>query len=87
MTQATPQDAPRPAQAPAPVRFLPAPTGPNWGLVLVGVFFLLVAAGLAANQVAGFEIRQVTDAGPGLLVAAGLTLAVMGVVGMTLRRR
>ena len=39
-------EPPVPAPATRPeVTYLPPPSGPNWGLVVLGVFFVLVAAG------------------------------------------
>ncbi len=69
------------------VTYLPAPTGPNWGLVVLGLFFVLVAVGVAANQLAGFQVAQLTDLGPSVLVVGGLACAVVGVIGILARRR
>ncbi|MEO7234363.1 MAG: hypothetical protein ABIW80_03210 [Lapillicoccus sp.] len=90
----TPEPTPAPNPAPAPdpaprpeVTYLPPPTGPNWGLVVLGVFFVLVAAGVAANQLMGFQVTQLTDLGPSVLVIGGLACAAVGVVGILARRR
>jgi hypothetical protein len=69
------------------VRYLPRPTGPNWRLVLMGLAFVVVAAGVMANQVSGFRIGQLAGTGPGVLVGIGLLCALVGVVGMLRRRR
>ncbi len=83
-TPPTPQDSPRPAPD---VTYLPPPTGPHWGLVLLGLFFVLVAAAVAANQLMGFRVTQLADAGPSVLVVGGLACAAVGVVGILARRR
>jgi hypothetical protein len=77
---------PVPPVAPQVTR-LPAPTGPNWGLVLVGLFFVLVAVALVANQVAGFQMSDLTKLGPNVLVLGGLGCALVGVIGILSRRR
>jgi hypothetical protein len=69
------------------VRYLPRPTGPSWGLVLMGLAFVVVAAGVMANQVSGFRVGQLADTGPGVLVGVGLLCALIGIVGMVARRR
>ncbi|MEP6649457.1 MAG: hypothetical protein ABJA74_06025 [Lapillicoccus sp.] len=83
-----------PARTPAPqphsrpqVTYLPPPTGPNWGLVVVGLVFGLVGAGVVANQVAGFQVSSLSDLGPSVLVIAGLACALLGIVGILTRRR
>jgi hypothetical protein len=81
---ATPQDAARPQPE---VSYLPPPTGPNWGLVVLGLFFVLVAAGVVANQLMGFRVTQLADVGPTVLVVGGLACAAVGVVGILTRRR
>jgi hypothetical protein len=91
--QATPAGAPYQAyqQPPRhqrqPVTYLPAPTGPNWGLVIVGLVFGLVGAGVVANQVTGFQVASLTELGPSVLVLAGLACALLGLVGIVTRRR
>ena len=70
-----------------PVTYLPAPTGPNWGLVVVGLVFGLVGAGVVANQVTGFQVASLTELGPSVLVIAGLACALLGLVGIVTRRR
>ena len=70
-----------------PVTYLPAPTGPNWGLVVVGLVFALVGAGVVANQVTGFEVSSLTELGPSVLVIAGLACALQGLAGIVTRRR
>ena len=83
-----PQDAPGPDPAARPeVTYLPPPSGPNWGLVVLGVFFVIVAAGVAANQLMGFQATQLIDLGPSVLVIGGLACAAVGVVGILARRR
>lgn len=77
---------PVPPMAPQVTR-LPAPTGPNWGLVLVGLFFVLVAVALVANQVAGFQMSDLIGLGPNVLVLGGLGCALVGVIGILSRRR
>jgi hypothetical protein len=90
----TPSSAPSPAAAPAPpasprpqVTYLPPPSGPNWGLVVVGLVFGLVGAGVVANQVSGFQVSSLTELGPSVLVVAGLACALLGLVGIVTRRR
>ena len=78
------------AQASLPereVRYLSRATGPNWGLVLLGLAFVVVAAGVMANQVSGLRVGQLADTGPGVLVGVGLLCALIGIVGMVARRR
>ena len=70
-----------------PVTYLPPPSGPNWGLVVVGLVFGLVGAGVVANQVAGFQVSSLTDLGPSVLVFAGLACALLGLAGIVTRRR
>jgi LPXTG-motif cell wall-anchored protein len=70
-----------------PVTYLPAPTGPNWGLVVVGLVFGLVGAGVVANQVTGFQVSSLTELGPSVLVIAGLACALLGLAGIVTRRR
>lgn len=90
----TPQPSPTPPQravwTPPPVpkvTYLPAPSGPNWGLVLVGLFFGLVAAGIVANQTAGFQASDLTTVGPTVFVIGGLLCALVGMAGIVRRRR
>ncbi len=84
----TPPPAASGAPPPLPeVRYLPRPTGPNWGLVLMGLALIVVAVAVVANQVSGFQVTQLADTGPGVLVGIGLTCALVGVVGMLRRRR
>ncbi len=98
-TQQVPQDAPAapPAWAPPvaapplappprPVEYVPAPTGPNWSLVIVGVVLMAVAAGVVANQVSGFQVAQLQTVGPGALIGIGLLCALIGILGMARRR-
>jgi hypothetical membrane protein len=66
---------------------LPAPTGPNWGLVLTGVLFVLIAVALVAHQVTGFQLSDLTRLGPSVLVVGGLGCALVGVFGILSRRR
>ena len=83
-----PVQAPPPAWATKPqVTYLPPPTGPNWGLVVVGLVFALVGAGVVANQVAGFEVSSRSELGPSVLVIAGLACALLGIIGILTRRR
>ena len=83
-----PVQAPPPAWATKPqVTYLPPPTGPNWGLVVVGLVFALVGAGVVANQVAGFEVSSLSELGPSVLVIAGLACALLGIIGILTRRR
>ena len=67
--------------------YLPPPSGPNWGLVVVGLVFALVGAGVVANQVAGFQVTSLSELGPSVLVVAGLACAFVGLVGIVTRRR
>ena len=98
----TPQDAARPEvepravaapPEPAPatgrpeVTYLPPPSGPNWGLVVLGLLFVLVAGGVVANQLTGFQVSQLTEVGPSVLVIGGLACAAVGALGILARRR
>ena len=83
---APPVAAPPPAPAPRPVEYVPAPTGPNWSLVIVGVVLMAVAAGVVANQVSGFQVAQLQTRGPGALIGIGLLCALIGILGMARRR-
>jgi LPXTG-motif cell wall-anchored protein len=90
-----------PAQSPAPtsahqgtarqarpqVTYLPPPSGPNWGLVVVGLIFGLVGAGVVANQVTGFQVADLSELGPSVLVVVGLACALLGLIGIVTRRR
>jgi len=78
----TPPSAPTGPTAPRSV-----PTGPNWGLILLGVLVVLVAGGVLASEVSGFRASQLSDIGPGVLIAVGLVSAAVGIAGMLLRRR
>ncbi len=69
------------------VTYLPPPSGPNWGLVVVGLIFGLVGAGVVANQVAGFQVTSLSELGPSVLVVVGLACAFLGLVGIVTRRR
>lgn len=82
-----PAAAPTPSPGPATVTYLPAPTGPNWGLVVVGLLFVAIAAGVTANQVSGFQLSQLSETGPSVLVAVGLVCALVGIAGILARRR
>lgn len=96
---ATTAQAPAPTPAPTPahhgtarqgrpqVTYLPRPSGPNWGLVVVGLIFGLVGAGVVANQVTGFQVADLTELGPSVLVVAGLACALLGMIGIVTRRR
>ncbi|MEO9152687.1 MAG: hypothetical protein ABI243_09830 [Lapillicoccus sp.] len=66
--------------------YLPAPTGPSWGTVLTGLFFMVVAAGVILNQVNGFQISDFRDVGPGVLAGVGVLFALIGGIGMVGRR-
>ena len=86
----TPAPAAPPARAPAPkphLTYLPPPPGPNWGLVLVGIVFGLVGAGVVANQLTGFQVSSLSEMGPSVLVIVGLACALLGMVGILARRR
>lgn len=86
-TQPSSPTAPSAPQARPEVTYLPRPTGPNWGLVLMGFALVVVAAGVFANQASGFQVSQLAGTGPGVLVGVGLLFALMGIVGMVGRRR
>ena len=97
----TAASAPTPAQPPAAtsthqgtarqarpqVTYLPPPSGPNWGLVVVGLIFGLVGAGVVANQVTGFQVADLSELGPSVLVVVGLACALLGLIGIVTRRR
>ena len=83
-----PVHAPPPAWATRPqVTYLPPPPGPNWGLVLVGIVFGLVGAGVVANQLTGFQVSSLSEMGPSVLVIGGLACALLGIMGILTRRR
>ena len=92
---ATPAQTPPPApthhgtarQGKPQVTYLPPPSGPNWGLVVVGLIFGLVGAGVVANQVTGFQVADLSELGPSVLVVAGLACALLGMIGIVTRRR
>lgn len=91
-TAAPPQAAakpPDPSQANGrpEVTYLPAPSGPSWGLVGLGLLFVLVAGGVVANQLMGFQVTQLSEVGPSVLVIGGLACAAVGAVGILARRR
>ncbi len=91
-TAAPPQAAakpPDPSQANGrpEVTYLPAPSGPSWGLVALGLLFVLVAGGVVANQLMGFQVTQLSEVGPSVLVIGGLACAAVGAVGILARRR
>ena len=75
-----------PPAAPEPT-VIPAPGGPNWGLVLFGLVVMAVAAGVIVNQVNGFRLTDVSSYGPLTLVAIGGACALFGIIGMLARRR
>jgi len=85
----TPAPAPTVPTAPRQpeVTYLPAPSGPNWGLVFLGLLFVLVATGVVANLLVGFQVAQLTEMGPSVLVVGGLACAGIGAVGILARRR
>lgn len=83
----SPSAAPGPSPEPPRVTYLPAPTGPNWGLVVVGLVFVAIAVGVVANQVSGFQLSQLSETGPSILVVVGLGCALVGLVGIVARRR
>ena len=68
------------------VTHLPAPGAPNWGLVLSGLAFMIIAAGVILNQVNGFQVQELQRIGPMLLVAIGIGSALIGVIGLVARR-
>ena len=74
-------------QARPQVTYLPPPSGPNWGLVVVGLIFGLVGAGVVANQVTGFQVADLSELGPSVLVVVGLACALLGLIGIVTRRR
>ena len=83
-----PVHAPPPAWATRPqVTYLPPPPGPNWGLVLVGIVFGLVGAGVVANQLTGFQVSSLSEMGPSVLVFGGLACALLGIMGILRSRR
>jgi hypothetical protein len=87
-TTPAPTNPPAPARAPKPqVTYLPPPSGPNWGLVIVGLVFGLVGAGVVANQLTGFQVSSLSEMGPSVLVIVGLACALLGMVGILARRR
>lgn len=88
---APPRTTPLPTTAPpAPPRrevtHLPAAAGPNWGLVLSGLAFMVIAAGVILNQVNGFQVEELRQVGPTLLVAVGVGSALIGIIGLVTRR-
>ncbi len=63
-----------------------APTGPNWGLVSVGVL-LVLAAGLLLAYLLGYRPDADVRFGPQALIALGAALLLVGAVGSLARRR
>ena len=63
------------------------PTGPNWGLALLGLLLMGVASVVLGEQVTGVAaVTSVERHGPLLLVGVGVACALVGVVGMARRR-
>ena len=88
MTDPTAQPRPAtPMRGPTSPATPSGPTGPNWVLVVLGVLVMVVAGGVLASEVSGFRASQLSDIGPGVLVAVGLVSAAVGIAGMLLRRR
>lgn len=85
-TEGMPEASPPQPNVPSGVSYLPPPSGPHWGLVLTGLFFVVVAAGVVANQVNGFQLQQITRVAPSAVILAGLACALVGVVGMVRHR-
>lgn len=80
--------APPPSDLPttAPTRrVIPAPSGPNWSLVL-GSLTLLAGAGCVLGWLAGIRI-SLDVALPTVLVAAGVMLVLVGQIGLIVKRR
>ncbi len=78
---------PTPAQPPAQRSSEPRPTGPNWGLTLLGLVLMGVASAVLVEQLTGVAtVTSLESRGPLLLVGAGVVCALVGVVGMARRR-
>ncbi len=71
-------------QPPEPVR-IPAPTGPNWGLLSYGVLMLGGAVAMLA-YLSGARMTA-TVSWPAVFVLGGLGLVLIGQVGLVRRRR
>ncbi len=79
----TPEDQ-HPQPAPAPAR-LPAPTGPNWGLLAQAV--LLFAGSVVMLAYLGGARMTATISWPAVFVVSGLGLVLVGQIGLFRRRR
>lgn len=63
------------------------PTGPNWGLALLGLLLMGVASVVVVEQLTGVaSVTSLERHGPLLLVAVGVACALVGVIGMARRR-
>ena len=89
MSASGPQDSPvRPGTGGPPdplVRHVPAPSGPNGALVVVGVILLAVAAWAAMHALA--VPLDASDVGPPAIIGAGILLVAVGGAGVLLRGR
>jgi len=54
--------------------------------VLSGLAFMVIAAGVILNQVNGFQVEELRQVGPTLLVAVGVGSALIGIIGLVTRR-
>lgn len=86
-----PQAPPTPSTPPAAAeptkpqrRVIPAPTGPNWALAVVGVL-LMLAAGAAIAYLQGYRFDGSFRFGPATLIGVGAFLVAVGVVGSLIR--
>lgn len=69
-----------------PRRVIPAPTGPNWPLVGVGLL-LVVASVALVGYLLGFPSADLAAWGPKTVSVAGAALVAVGLVGLVMRRR
>ncbi|MEI2766831.1 MAG: hypothetical protein V9F82_14300 [Dermatophilaceae bacterium] len=87
--QSWPHPAPQTATTAAPAvqrRVIPAPTGPNWPLVGVGLL-LVVASVALVGYLLGYPSADLAAWGPKTVSVAGAALVAVGVVGLLMRRR
>ncbi|MGV1009356.1 MAG: hypothetical protein ACOYBY_12205 [Dermatophilaceae bacterium] len=82
-TAATPTPS-VPAEPGPQRRVIPAPTGPNWALAIVGVL-LMLGAGAAVAYLQGYRPDGSFQLGPATLIGVGAILVAVGIVGSLIR--
>lgn len=81
-----PDLSPQPDGSDPERRIIPAPTGPNWPLIVVGVVLVVASAALAGSLL-GYPAVDLAALGPRALSIVGAVLVAAGVVGLLARRR